>query len=114
MKIIEINATTGETIERQLTPEEIAEQEQEQGITPVPDYLTPRQMRLALIGHGITLTDVEAVINGLPEPTKTYAKVNWEYATSFDRGNELLNQMAHALNLSPSDLDEIFINGQTL
>lgn len=110
--IITVN-TSGEREERELTPEEIAEQEQDV-ITPVPDFLTPRQMRLALIGHGITLTDVEAVINGLPEPAKTYAKVNWEYATSFDRGNEMLNQMAPYLGLTQEDLDLIFINGQTI
>lgn len=109
--IITVN-TSGEREERELTPAEIAEQEQ--GITPVPDCLTPRQMRLALIGHGITLTDVEAVINGLEEPLHTYAKVNWEYATSFERGNELLNNMAPYLGLSSEDLDQIFINGQTI
>lgn len=109
---ITINATTGERTEREFTAEEIAEMED--GINSVPDSLTPRQMRLALIGHGITLTDVEAVINGLEEPLHTYAKVNWEYATAFERGNELLNSMAPYLGLSSDDLDQIFINGQTI
>lgn len=115
MNIIEYNAQTGQSIKREMTAEEIAHmQEIENQPTQVPHSVTPRQFRMSLVQKGIELSTVTAIIDSLPEPEQTLARINWEYATSFDRDNEMLNQMAPALNLSPADLDEIFINGQNL
>lgn len=115
MKTVEYNAQTGEITEREMTPEELAElQKPENSQALVPASVTPRQFRMSLVQKGIELSTVTAIIDSLPEPEQTLARINWEYATSFDRDNEMLNRMAPALNLSPADLDQIFINGQNL
>ena len=113
--VTEINVQTGEIIERDLTNEEaVLIQEMDNLPVAVPRSITPRQFKMSLFNFGVPLSQVEGIINSFDEPLRTYARVNWESSTSFDRHNEMLNQMAPALNLSHADLDEIFINGQNL
>lgn len=81
--------------------------------TPVPFVLTPRQMRLELLEHGITETDVDNVINSLSSPTKEQAFIGWRHALEFKRDDPLLNQVATMLNLTQEDVDQMFIVGFT-
>lgn len=113
MKTI-FDARTGEITHQAFTPEELAEMQSAESDKIIPHSITPRQFRLALIQRGISLQQIEQVIDSLPEPDQTLSRVSWEYATSFDRTDALLNQMAPAIELTQQDLDEIFINGQTL
>lgn len=80
----------------------------------VPPSITPRQLRLALLGAGKTLTDVENVIGALPEPDKTYASVSWEYATVFERQDPLVDVLGLMLGLTVDDIDDIFIAGASI
>jgi len=64
---------------------------------PVPSAVTRRQLRLWLVRHGYTLAQVEAVIDALPEPQRTEARIEWQDATQFERGHPLLRQLAGAL-----------------
>ena len=80
----------------------------------VPQEVTPRQIRLALIMSGKSLTDIENTINLLPEPDKSIAIVAWEYSTVFQREFPLLNQLAPLLNLTSDDIDDLFILAKTL
>ncbi len=88
------------------------------GITNEPinslKSVTPRQMRLALIISGINLENIESIINSLPEPNKSIAKVTWEYSVEFQRSNPILNQMAPYLGLSSQQVDELFNLASTL
>lgn len=77
---------------------------------PVPDAITPRQLRLALLQRGL-LTNVEAAVNALPEPKRTGAKIEWEYSSQFLRAHPMVVAIAGALQISSETLDAIFIEG---
>ena len=115
IKVNEYNAATGETTERDMTPEEIAAmQEMENLPEPVPQSLTSRQLRLQWVIDGHDLATIQAAINQLPEPQKSVAQINWEYAGTFDRDNELLCGVADALGIKDEQLDDIFRDGSRL
>jgi hypothetical protein len=63
----------------------------------VPNAVTRRQLRLWLVRNGYTLSQVEALIEALPEPQRTEARIEWQDATLFERGHPLLRQLAGAL-----------------
>ena len=64
---------------------------------PPPAAVTRRQLRLWLVRNGYTLAQVEALIEALPEPQRTEARIEWQDATLFERGHPLLRQLAGAL-----------------
>lgn len=78
------------------------------GPPPVPSEATMRQARLALLGAGL-LDDVTAAIDALPEPTRTAARIEWEYSTTVQRHRGLVQQLSTALGMSAAQLDALFI-----
>lgn len=80
---------------------------------PVPAEVTMRQARLALYGAGL-LASVEAAIEALPEPTRTAARIEWDYSSAVQRGNTFVATLGAALNLSGAYLDALFITAATL
>lgn len=79
--------------------------------TSIPTVLTNRQLRIQLVIDGYNLNDIVIAINQLPEPDKSIALIEWDYANTFERDNTLLNAVAIILNLNDTDVDNIFING---
>jgi hypothetical protein len=81
----------------------------------VPLTITPRQIRLALRRlYNITPAGVEAVLASLPEPQRTEAQIEWEYATRIERVHPLIDQLAVVLSQAYSvtvDADEVFMVG---
>jgi len=72
----------------------------------VPNAVTRRQLRLWLVRHGYTLAQVEALIDALPEPQRTEARIEWQDATQYERGHPLLRQLAgQLLDLDGAALD---------
>lgn len=80
---------------------------------PVPQTLTARQARLALHGIG-KLSDVPAAIAALPEPQKTNAEIEWEYATHIERNNPFVAVLASALQLTDMQVNQLFVEGVKL
>ena len=76
--------------------------------------ITPRQFRQAFIVLGHSLQNVELFIDQLPEPQKSFAKIEWEYSTMFFRDNAMLNQMAPLLGYTSEQIDQVFITGASL
>ncbi len=76
--------------------------------------VTPRQMRIALVMSGISLSTIDAMIDTLPEPNKSVAKITWEYSVEFQRNNALLTSMAPALGLTSDQVDQLFALAATL
>ena len=74
--------------------------------------VTMRQARLALLEIG-KLQDVETAIDSMPEPTKTIARIEWEYSQEVHRNKELVQALAPALGLTEEDLDNLFILAST-
>ena len=81
-------------------------------INPVPQIVFMRQARLALLEVGL-LDNIEQIINLLPEPLKSEARIEWEYATEVRRDWPTLNQIVDHLNLTSEYVDELFILAST-
>ena len=92
------------------TPEEIAEANK----PIVPSIITARQLRLQLVLSGFDLNTIDLIIDSLPEPNKSIARVSWEYATTFEREHQMLGLIAQQLGISQTELDTIFINAEKL
>lgn len=75
--------------------------------TVVPESVTMRQARLALLGAG-KLSAVDAAIASLPSPMKEAAQIEWEYAIEVRRDSNLVKQLASSLGLDDAALDDLF------
>lgn len=81
----------------------------------VPASISARQIRLWLISHGISLTQIDDLINAIPDQSeREYTRVEWEYAPYVERNHPMVATFASALNLSEADIDNGFIEAVTL
>ena len=77
-------------------------------VPPVPQSVTMRQARLALLRAGL-LDDVDAAIAAIPDPVqRKAAEIEWEYAQTVDRNSPFTQQMAAGLSLTAEQLDALF------
>jgi len=80
---------------------------------PMP-VLTARQLRLGLVLNGISLSSVEAAIDAIEDETdREVARIEWEYATTFERSHPLVNQIGAALGLTPEQIDAMWAEAAT-
>jgi hypothetical protein len=84
------------------------------GATWVSVPITAKQIRLALLGFGVSLDMIESAINELPEPTRSYAKVTWEYATIFEREHPMIAGLGAQLGLTSEQIDYLFVEAAKL
>lgn len=80
---------------------------------PIPQVVTMRQARLALLSTG-RLADVETAISGMTEPDKTAATIEWEYSQTVERDRPFVTTLAGLLSLTETDLDDLFTLAATL
>lgn len=76
------------------------------GVTDVA-AVTMRQARLALLAIG-KLDDVDAAINAMPEPQRTEARIEWEYADSVEKSSPLIQTLAPQIGINEAQLTELF------
>lgn len=79
---------------------------------PIPHYppLTARQLRLGLIQAGVSIASVDAAISAIPdEMDRETARVEWEYASQFERDHALIEQVGGALGLTPEQIDAAWL-----
>lgn len=75
----------------------------------VPASVSARQIRLYLIGAGISLASVDAAIDAIPDAqTRDRVSVEWEYAPYVERTHPMLIPLAAALGLSETQVDDAF------
>jgi hypothetical protein len=74
-----------------------------------PSVVSIRQARLALLQLGL-LSSVETAVANANEATK----ISWEYTTEVHREDPLVQTLSSSLNLTPQDLDSLFILASTL
>jgi len=74
----------------------------------VPQSITPRQARLALLQVGL-LDDVEALLT-----LDKAMQIWWEYSLEVDRNNPHIVNAGLALGMSESQLNDLFILGASL
>ena len=82
-----------------------------QGFTP--KIVTMRQARLALLAAG-KLDQVNAAIAAMPEPQRSAAHIEWEYAQVVQRGSALVVGLAEGLGMYPEQMDALFVAADKL
>jgi hypothetical protein len=80
---------------------------------PVPQEVSMRQARLALLARGV-LGHVDAAIESLPSPDREAARIEWDYSSVVARNSPLVEMMGAALGLDDDALDELFITAARL
>lgn len=114
--IDEWDSALGQQVTRPATSEEAAEIDARKAaasIPIVPQSVTMRQARLALLGAG-KLSAVDAAIAGLSSPQKEAAQIEWDYSSVVERNRPFVQLLAPALGLSDTDVDQLFITAATL
>jgi len=76
--------------------------------------VTARQIRQALIISGVSLSQIETALDGLSEPTRSLALMEWEYSNMFERNRPLVQQVGVMLNWTPQQLDDLWLLAGTL
>lgn len=73
---------------------------------PMP-AITARQLRLALLGLGLTGAQVEAQIAAMPgtPAQREAAMIEWEYATTYQRDHPLVALLGAALGMTEAQID---------
>lgn len=77
--------------------------------------LTARQLRLGLVSNGISLSQVEASIDAIEnQRDRDAARIEWEYASTFDRQHPLIEQVGGALGLTGEQIDAMWLEALNL
>lgn len=76
----------------------------------VPEKVTPRQIRLALLGANL----LDQIESALEIPSNKAAKISWEYSIEINRDDALLNAFAASLGFTSEQLDQLFITAGSL
>ena len=77
--------------------------------TPIPQSVTMRQARLALLAAGLLDLVETAIASAGPA-----AKIEWDYATEVQRGSGWVPAMATALGMTDAQIDALFVQAATL
>lgn len=88
---------------RDMTPEEL-----EAAKPPVPQEVTMRQARLALLAIG-KLDRVAPAIESLTGPGRDKARIEWEFSGTVARSHSLVAMLGVVLGLDEAELDQLFV-----
>ena len=103
-QVREINVQTGEETVRDYTAEELdAIAAYVPPAAPVPQSVTPRQARLALLAAGHL-----AAVNAAVAAAGPHAQIDWDYALEIRRDNARIASMAAGLGLTDAQIDDLF------
>jgi hypothetical protein len=81
----------------------------------VPATISARQIRLWLISSGVSLAQIETLIDNIEDPQqREYTRVEWEYAPYIERNHPMVAVFAAELGLTEAQVDDGFINAATL
>lgn len=79
----------------------------------IPASVTMRQARLSLLQANLLHT-VNAAIAAMPGAAGEAARIEWEYSQEVQRNKALVLALAPALNLTDTQLDQLFRTASTL
>ena len=81
---------------------------------PVPDSVTRRQAKQALLLFGL-LANVQPAIDAIEdEVERGMVQIFWDDATSFERSNAQLIALGVALGLTDEQIDDLFVQASGL
>jgi hypothetical protein len=76
---------------------------------PTPATVSARQIRLWLLGRGVSMAAVDAAIDAIPDQIeRDSVRVDWEYAPYVERAHPMLVPLAAALGLDEAAVDAAF------
>ena len=76
-------------------------------VVAVPEVVTMRQARLALLGAGL-LAQVNTAVANMPGTEGDAARIEWEYAQEVRRDSPLVAGLSAALGLTDETLDNLY------
>jgi hypothetical protein len=76
--------------------------------------LKPINFELGMLSLNVTADQIDAAINGLPEPDRTIARIYWTRATGFLRDDPLIEQIAAIFNITSEQIDEAWRYAESL
>lgn len=79
----------------------------------VPERVTMRQARLALLQAGV-YGNIPAILDSFPLQQRVAAQIEWEYALFVSRNSTLVNTLGAALGLTQNQLDQLFITAASI
>lgn len=79
----------------------------------VPEAVTMRQARLALMSAGL-LSTVNTIVAGMTGPAGDAARIEWEFSSTVERHRGLVSQLGSALGLTETQVDALFVTASTL
>lgn len=82
-------------------------------VVPVPEVVTMRQARLALLGAGL-LAQVNTAVANMPGAEGDAARIEWEYAQEVRRDSPLVAALSVAFGWTAAQLDDLFTEGVKL
>lgn len=74
----------------------------------IPQSVTPRQIRMALVLSGVSISQIDDALATMAEPEKSLAVIEWEYSTTFVRTNPLVAAVATMLEWTSGQLDALW------
>lgn len=81
---------------------------------PVILPVTPRQLRLAIIMSGLSISQIDSAIALLSEPDRSIASTEWEYSLSFERNHPLVDEIGAILGKTSEEIDAVWLLAETL
>lgn len=82
-------------------------------VVAVPEVVTMRQARLALLGAGL-LAQVNTAVANMPGAEGDAARIEWEYAQEVRRDSPLVAALSAASGWTSAQLDDLFTEGAKL
>lgn len=76
-------------------------------VAAVPESVTMRQARLALLGAGL-LAQVNAAVANIPGAEGDAVRIEWEFSSTVERNRPLALSLIAALGLTDAQLDDLF------
>lgn len=76
-------------------------------VVAVPEVVTMRQARLALLGAGL-LAQVNTAVANMPGAEGDAARIEWEYAQEVRRDSPLVAALSEILGLTDEALDNLY------
>ena len=76
-------------------------------VVAVPEVVTMRQARLALLGAGL-LAQVNTAVANMPGAEGDAARIEWEYAQEVRRDSPLVAGLSEILGLTDETLDNLY------
>lgn len=76
-------------------------------VAPVPEVVTMRQARLALLGAGL-LAQVNTAVANMPGAEGDAARIEWEYAQEVRRDSPLVAGLSEILGFTDEALDKLY------